>query len=119
MSELKVSVSAGHSVAGNDVDVMADIYSITTELEVAGLGPIAEGLEALAEAIDGFAPRAVKATWLDRIRLLSEQAALPAGKRDRAAVLATLNELRSGLPAAPRVARVWQSSAPGIIRFFH
>src|SRR5437667_9333567 len=106
MSEVKVKMPAGLPAGGDDMDVMTDIYSITTELELAGHGPVAEGLEALAEAIDGFAPRAVKATWLSGIRLLGEQASLPAGKRDREAVTATLNDLRSGMPQSPRLARV-------------
>src|SRR5438270_7536882 len=110
MSGVKANVSGGGIAVGDEMDVMTDIYSITTELELAGHGPVAEGLEALAEAIDGFAPRAMKDGWLNGIRLLGEQAALPAGKRDREVVSATLNELRSGLPSSPRVARVWQSS---------
>jgi hypothetical protein len=119
MSEVKVRVPAGPAAVSDEMDVMAEIYSITTELELAGYDAIAEGLETLAEVIDGFAPRAMKAGWLSGIRLLGEQAALPAGKRDREAVMATLNDLRSGLPKSPRVERVWQRSAPGIIRFFH
>src|SRR5438046_4386993 len=112
MSEVKVKAPAGGLAGGEEPDVMVEIYSITTELELAGHGPVAEGLEALAEAIDGFAPRAVKAGWLSGIRLLGEQASLPAGKRDREAVSTALNELRSGLPASPRLARVWQRSGP-------
>jgi hypothetical protein len=109
----------GIALGAEAPDLMTDIYGITTELEVAGHGAIAEGLETLAEAIDGFAPRAMKTAWLNGIRLLGEQASLPAARRDREAVSATLNDLRDSLPKTPRVAQAWQNSAPWIIRFFH
>lgn len=118
MSDGKTMMSAGAPGAA-DPDLMTDIYSITTELEMAGYLSIAEGLERLAEAIDGFAPRAMKAGWLQGIRLLGEQASLPAGSRDREVVSATLNDLRANLPKSPRIAQAWQNSAPWIIRFFH
>jgi hypothetical protein len=113
------AVLTGEAPGAADLDLMTDIYSITTELEMAGHDTIAEGLETLAEAIDGFAPRAMKAVWLNGIRLLGQQASLPAGNRDRDAVSATLNDLRANLPKSPRIAQAWQNSAPWIIRFFH
>jgi hypothetical protein len=119
MSEVKVRLSADYAAGDSGIDLMTDIYSITTELEMAGHGMVAEGLETLAEAIDGFAPRAMKSTWLNGIRLLSEQASLPAARRDRDAVSTTLNDLRAALPQSPRLAKAWQTSGPWIVRFFH